>query len=294
MSDIAARLAGAPITWGVCEVPGWGHQMAAERVLSEAAAVGLRAMELGPPGYLGVDAAEAAAALRRHGLRLAAGFLAVVLHDAGRADDALADVASSADVLAGAGADVLVLAAQTGLDGYDVSGELDARGWSVLADTLERAGGIARERGLALTVHPHYGTMIETAAHVERFLDETDAALCLDTGHLIVGGADPLGVARRASRRVQHVHLKDVDARMAARVRARDLTYHDAVASGMYRPLGEGDARIDELVAELEAQGYDGWYVLEQDTVLAAEPAPGASPAAQAGRSLQRVLEVAA
>jgi hypothetical protein len=29
----SARIAAAPISWGVCEVPGWGHQMAAERVL---------------------------------------------------------------------------------------------------------------------------------------------------------------------------------------------------------------------------------------------------------------------
>jgi inosose dehydratase len=294
LSGIASRLAGAPITWGICEVPGWGHQMDNTRVLSEAAAVGLRAMELGPPGFLGADAREAAAALELHGLRLAAGFVALVLHDDERARATLDEIARSADVLAGAGADVLVLAAQTGRDGYDVSADLDARGWSVLADTLQRADCIARERGLELTVHPHYGTMIETAAHVERFLAETDASLCLDTGHLLVGGADPLEVARRASGRVRHVHLKDVDGRMAARVRARTLTYHDAVAAGMYCVLGEGDARVLELIPELERSGYDGWYVLEQDTVLAQEPRAGAGPAADAGRSLERVLEIAA
>ena len=35
------RLAGAPISWGVCEVPGWGLMLPPERVLGEMAALGL-------------------------------------------------------------------------------------------------------------------------------------------------------------------------------------------------------------------------------------------------------------
>jgi inosose dehydratase len=32
---IMDRVAGAPISWGVCEVPGWGHQLSPEQVLPE-------------------------------------------------------------------------------------------------------------------------------------------------------------------------------------------------------------------------------------------------------------------
>ena len=46
----AAKIAAAPISWGVCEVPGWGHQLGADRVLSEMRAAGLSATELGPEG----------------------------------------------------------------------------------------------------------------------------------------------------------------------------------------------------------------------------------------------------
>src|SRR5882757_3584128 len=89
---LAERVAAAPISWGVCEAPGWGHEMPAERVLSEMHALGLRATELGPTGYLGADPAQVRARLDRHGMRLVGGFLPVVLHAEG-ADFAEADAA---------------------------------------------------------------------------------------------------------------------------------------------------------------------------------------------------------
>jgi len=49
------RIAGAPISWGVCEVPGWGYQLPADKVLSEMSSLGLAATELGPDGFLPTD-----------------------------------------------------------------------------------------------------------------------------------------------------------------------------------------------------------------------------------------------
>jgi inosose dehydratase len=117
--------------------------------------------------------------------------------------------------------------------------------------------------------------------------------LCLDTGHLLVGGADPVAMTRAAGLRIAHVHLKDVDASLAARVRAGELGYRDAVRRGMYRPLGEGDLDVLAVLELLAGLRYDGWLVLEQDVVLETEPLPGRGPAAEAARSvdfLRRVL----
>ena len=47
---------------------------------------------------------------------------------------------------------------------------------------------------------------------------------------------------------------------------------------GLYRPLGRGDVDLVTVITALEEAGYDGWYVLEQDTVLSAEPEPGSGP----------------
>jgi inosose dehydratase len=287
--ELDQRIAGAPISWGVCEVAGWGYQLAPERVLREAAAMGLRAVELGPPGFLGADAGLVRKSLERNGLRLAAGFLAVVMHRREAVGAALDAISATARILSAAGADVLVLAADTGDGGYEASGEMRDSEWAVLAETLLAARVEGERWGLEVTLHPHYGTMIQSAAQVDRLLAVSDTHLCIDTGHLFVGGADPLGVTRSALGRVRHVHLKDVDAAIADRLRRGELSYHEAVSEGLYRPLGDGVIDIASIVALLESSGYRGWYVLEQDTVLSAEPADGDGPASVAALSLRRL-----
>jgi len=108
------RVAGAPISWGVCEVPGWGYQLPADRVLAEMRAVGLMATEFGPEGYLPSDPGQRSALLAEHGLSAAGGFVPVVLHEP--AIDPLAAVDRALDAFAG-GHPVLVLAAATGRPG---------------------------------------------------------------------------------------------------------------------------------------------------------------------------------
>lgn len=296
MSEASLRVAGAPITWGVCEVLGWGCQLPAERVLRELAGAGMRAVELGPRGFLPDEPAEVTRVLRRHDLRLAAGFVPAVLHRREARARAMNEIAAAAATLAAAGADVVVLAAGlgNGAGGYERSAELSDAEWGTLAEGLEQAREAAARHGLPVALHPHYGTAVERPAHVNRLLAETDVALCLDTGHLLVGGADPADVAKAADGRVTHVHLKDVDAALAARVRGGELGYRDAVALGLYRPLGEGDVDLRSVVQSLRAAGYAGWYVLEQDVVLEAEPLPGEGPARAAARSvdyLERILQ---
>jgi inosose dehydratase len=122
------------------------------------------------------------------------------------------------------------------------------------------------------------GTLIEGQEDVTRLLELTDAEVCLDTGHLAVAGVDPLQVAEAAAGRVVHVHLKDVDARLAREVRAGGLSYAAAVASGLYRPLGRGSVDLAEIVRRLEGAAFPGWYVLEQDVMLSGEPGPGQGP----------------
>ncbi len=269
------RLAGAPISWGVCEVPEWGLQLTPERVLGDMRALGMTATEAGPPGFLPADATTARALLAAHQLRLVGGFVTAVLHDASRRSAELAAVDSQAAWLAAGGAEVLVLAAATGGVGYSATNEIADVGWRELFTSLDAVDGIARRRGLALAVHPHFGTVIERADHVDRFLAGCRHGLCLDTGHLVLGGADPVRVAATAASRVRHVHLKDVDPELSARVRGHDLDYAPAVRRGLYCALGEGDARIGEVLALLRRTAYSGWSVIEQDVRLdAAPPAP--------------------
>lgn len=290
---MSPRVAGAPISWGVCEVPGWGYQMEAERVLSEAADLGLTALEAGPDGFLPGEPEAAARLLSAHGLELIGGFVPVVMHRPEARDQELASVERQASLFAAAGADVLVVAADTDEEGYEESEALDDHEWDELFETLAKVEEIGARHGLAVVLHPHYGTQIETPEQVRRFLEGCETGLCLDTGHSMVGGGDPVELAELAAGRIRHVHLKDVDRGLAGRVVSGTVDYEQAVRDGLYRPLGDGDVNVRRVLEILDGAGYDGWYVLEQDIMLDEEP--GEEPAEGVGRSLAfltKILEV--
>jgi inosose dehydratase len=270
-------LAGAPISWGVCEVPGWGLMLEPDRVFAEMASLGLGATELGPIGYLPFDPAAIRERLDRHGLRLVGGFVPLVLHteDLRPARESAERIAR---VLAGAGADVFVAAAVAD-DGWSTPLALDDAAWSRLARHLAEIARLVEDHGLTLALHPHAGTQIERREDVERMLAISDAGWCLDSGHLLIGGFDPTDFVRRHGDRIVHAHLKDVDAGIAVRLRAGELTLVEATQAGLFRPLGRGDARIDEVVDLLSRTGYERWLVLEQDAaVTGVEPPVGSGP----------------
>lgn len=264
------KIAGAPISWGVCEVPGWGYQLDRDRVMAEMRQAGLTATELGPDGFLPGDTTELTAFLDGFGLSCVGGFVPVILHDA--AHDPADDLAGPLESLLAARADVVVLAAATGAEGYDARPELDDAQWNTLLANLDRLGEIAAARGLKAVLHPHVGTMVETRSDVDRVLAGSTIPLCLDTGHLLIGGTDPLELTRAVPERIEHAHLKDVDVELARKVQNGELTYTEAVAAGMYVPLGAGDVDIAGIVKTLEDGGYTGWYVMEQDNILHGAP----------------------
>jgi inosose dehydratase len=250
--------------------------MSSERVLAEMSELGLKATEFGPDGFLPDDPQAKAATLERFGLAAVGGFVPLVLHDS--ATDPLPAADRALDGLAAANAEVIVLAAVSGTNGYDQAPQLDDEAWSCLLANLDRLAERGRGRGVDACLHPHVGTVIETPAEVNRVLDGSRIPLCLDTGHLLIGGTDPAELARDVPQRITHTHLKDVDASWADKVRAGEVSYTEAVRQGMYRPLGQGDVDIAAIVASLQGGGYPGWYVMEQDTVLDAAPT-GRGPA---------------
>ncbi len=288
-------LAGAPITWGVCEVPGWGTMLPPDRVFGEMADLGLTATELGPvDDYLPLDAEAIRGALAPHGLQLLGGFVPLVLHVAAERDAAVAQARRVASVMAAAGASAFVLALVQDA-AWSAPQPLDDDGWATLAAGVDAVATATAELGLTTVVHPHQGTLVERRADVDALARLSDVAWCLDPGHLALGGYDPIEFIDNWGDRVAHVHLKDVDLAVAQRLNAGELTLMAAVQAGLFRPLGTGDARIAELIAALDARGYDGWMVLEQDcAITGAVPAPGEGPVADAARSLDFLREIPA
>ncbi len=264
------RIAGAPISWGVCEVPGWGFQLPADRVLREMSSLGLVATELGPEGFLPTDPDQLAPVLAQHRLSAVGGFTPFVLH---RPEiDPVVELERVVPSFVATGAGVMVISADTGLAGYDSRPALDDGGWDRLLANLDRVARRAEEYGVRSVLHPHVGTMVETSADVDRVLEGSEISLCLDTGHLLIGGTDPAELTRQVPERIAHTHLKDVDLSWARKVQDGHTTYTEAVRQGMYRPLGQGDVDVAAIVGHLGRHQYSGWYVLEQDTILTDAP----------------------
>jgi inosose dehydratase len=285
-ASLENRLAGAPISWGVCEVPGWGRQLPPERVLAEMAALGLKATELGPLGWLPLDGAAVRATLDAYGLRLVGGFVPLVVHEADLAPTR-EHAERVAAMLATGGAELMVAALVTDLD-WSAPVTLDDAGWARAGANLREIADLAGSHGLELVLHPHVGTLVERAEDVRRALAHTDVRWCFDTGHLLIGGVDPVQFVRDHADRIGHVHLKDVNASLAERVRSGELSLVEATQAGLFQPLGEGDARIDDVVRLLDEAGYERWLVLEQDlAITGTEPPADGGPALDVRRSIE-------
>ncbi len=285
-----AKIAGAPISWGVCEVPGWGHQMVRDRVLAEMVSVGYTACEFGPLGFLPESPAERKAVLEAAGLSAVGGFVPVVLHKADH--NPVPEITAELEVFKACGATVMVLAASSGEDSYDSRPVLTDAEWDTMLSNLGTLRDLAATYGVTAVIHPHVGTMVEDNADITRVLNGSDIGFCFDTGHMLIGGTDPVQFAVEHADRIKHVHLKDVNLPVAERVRSGEITYYVGVTQGLYAPLGQGDVDVATIVGSLTKAGFTGWYVLEQDNVITAEPGEGAGPLADARASVEYLRSV--
>jgi len=257
------------------------------RVLSEMRSVGLHATELGPDRYLPSEPRELEPLLASHELSLIGAFVPLTLYRAELASDMLSYCQRASGTLASAGSSIMVLGPSSHLDGYDTPVTLSEEEWDLFFENLQRVVEINGEDGLTTAVHPHWGMAVERPEHVDRLLDCSEAGLCLDTGHIYLGGGDPVTIAEQAGSRVVHVHLKDVDEEKAQRVLAGEVPFRQAVIDDLFVPLGAGAVDIAGVIRHLESIGFDGWYVLEQDVSLKGEPAPGEGPIADAIASVE-------
>jgi inosose dehydratase len=292
VSDLLERVAGAPITWGVDGSPGWGHLMGRDRVLREMVESGLRATELGPDGYLPTDRIELQEFLDQFEMSIVGGFVPALLYRPDRIDRELDYVTRASHQLASTGSKVLVLGPSSHHAGYDTPVDMSADEWTTFLANLGRLDEVVSDTGLQTALHPHWGMAIATADDIDRLLDASKVGLCLDTGHAYLGGADPAAIARSVPERVLHVHLKDVNAAGADEVRSGEVPFRQAVIDGLFVPLGQGAVDIAGVINALEDADYRGWYVLEQDVSLKAEPPDGEGPKVDAIDSVAYLREL--
>jgi inosose dehydratase len=256
------------------------------------ASLGLKATELGSNGYLPTTPADLKHCVANHGLAMIGGFVPIVAHDPREEAATIEAARRAAALMSGAGGSLFVSAAVTTWD-WAPRTPIDDRGWDQAAHVFSIVDEIAAEHGMVQALHPHVGTIVESDEDVQRVLAISDVGWTLDTGHLLIGGTDPLAFVADRFDRIRHVHLKDVHLDLAAPVFAGERSIMEGVQAGMFCNLGDGDVPIAEVIVALETAGYDRWYVLEQDAALTeGTPAVGQGPLLDVQASIEFLRSV--
>jgi inosose dehydratase len=295
------KVANAPCSWGVLEFDLEGEGMTCERVLSEMARAGYVGTELGDWGFMPTTPAALGELLARHRLELVGAYVPVPLcHEAAHTEGVAQALRTARLVAAVAPGALVVLADDAGKVAQRVEHAgrirpdlgLDHGQWATFARGAERiARAVRDETGLRTVFHHHCAGYVETADELAALMERTDPdllGLCLDTGHLVLGGGDPLEALALYGRRIWHVHLKDFSREIGERSREQGWDYFRSVKEGVFCELGRGAVDFSALVAALRRLGYEGWAVVEQD-VLPGMGTPLQS-AHQSRAYLQRVV----
>ncbi|MDR6971637.1 sugar phosphate isomerase/epimerase [Leifsonia shinshuensis] len=276
-------VAGAPVSFGVFEMtPDGAATLSADDILDILAETGYAGVDLGPLGFLG-RGRVLRDRLASRGLELAGGWVELPFTDdeAFRAslldlDAALAVFSEAAEAaprrlpkptLADSGSPERRRAPGSGI------GALDPSGWERLAANAAIAADRVRAAGFEPTFHHHAGTFVESPEEIGVFLERVDVGLTLDTGHLLIGGGDPVAALTAWAGRINHLHLKDVDRSELHAVLSAGGGMREVWSSGAFVAFGSGDIDLAAVLAAVEAIGFDGWIVVEQDVL----PAPDVS-----------------
>jgi inosose dehydratase len=287
------RVANAPCSYGAFEVTvgRLPNIPDARDVLASMADAGYAGTELGPPGYLG-DRDELRGRLAANGLDLVGGYIPIRFTEPDVLAEDIAALEASLDLFAAAGATGArpvfadagspERAARPGAAAADRSLGLDDEGWRRFAEGVARAAEVARARGFEPTFHHHTATHVEARWEIERVLELTDVGLLLDTGHLALGGGDPVEGLRDWHERIDHLHVKDYSRSILEGVLADRAGMEEAWRRGVFVELGAGDVDLPAFFAEVESVGYSGWLVVEQDRIPAPDEDASDAIAAQA------------
>ncbi|MBQ7638125.1 MAG: myo-inosose-2 dehydratase [Clostridia bacterium] len=146
--------------------------------------------------------------------------------------------------------------------------------WDMLCTGLNKLGKVAKDMGIALTFHHHMGTVVQTAAEIDRMMENTDPelfSLLFDSGHLAYCGEDYMAVLKKYAKRIKHVHLKDIRPEVIAKVKDEHLSFLQGVRLGTFTVPGDGAIDFGPIFDVLAENCYEGYVLVEaeQDPAIA-------------------------
>ncbi|MGN5129718.1 myo-inosose-2 dehydratase [Aeromonas hydrophila] len=265
-----------PLTWTNDDLPSLGADTPLETCLSEGKQAGFAGFELG--NKFPRQASVLGPILARHQLKLVSGWYSGELLSRS-VEEEIAAVQDHLTLLRELGSNVMVFAEVTGCihGNQQIPVHLrplfPAERWEEYGRKLTEFARYTLSQGVKIAYHHHMGTVIETEQDIDNLMRHTgdEVGLLLDTGHLTFADADPVAVAKRWAPRINHVHCKDIRAKVLADVKNRKLSFLDSVLAGVYTVPGDGCVDYGALFPILKANGYQGWLVVEaeQDPAIA-------------------------
>ena len=268
------RISNAPCSWGI-EFADAPNNPVWNRVLDEMSEAGYQATELGPYGYLPTDVQLLKNALNQRHLSIIAGTLFKYLHQLDKRKDIVVFTRKNCELLQAVGAQYMVIIDHVSSPRTDQAGQIKTADrlplaqWKGMMQTIDECAGVCLDHGITPVLHPHTGTYIEYLDETERAMNDLTidrVKLCVDTGHCYYAGMDPAQIIRTYGDRVAYMHFKDVNAEVHKKVIENSIDFYNAIAEGVFCPLGEGDLDFDSVYAALADIGYEGWITVEQDT----------------------------
>jgi inosose dehydratase len=260
-----------PIGWNNDDLQSLGDEYTRDDYLSEGAAIGFAGFEMGHK--LPSVAWEMRPLLDKYGLKFVSGWYSTELLKRSVKDE-IAAVQKHMALLKGMGCSVMVTCEVSGC----IHGQLEtplsqrpvlpADQWAEFGRKMTEFGKYMADAELPVAYHHHMGTVVQTEAEVDRFMEVTgpEVGLLLDTGHLTFGGGDAVAVAKRWGRRINHVHCKDIRPALLKRSLAEDWSFLKGVVEGVFTVPGDGCVDYRAVLSAVKAAGYRGkWLVIEAE-----------------------------
>ena len=282
MSDDRAPIAvaNAPVSYGAFELTvGVDPDVpSGVQVLDQVAAAGYAGIDLGPVGYLG-EGERLGELLAERGLGLAGAYVELPYSEPARLEESLPELDSILGVfdavrsyltgpaprptLADKGTKRRAMLPARSVRDHSLGYDTD--GWRRFAAGLATVLARCRDRGYEPTFHPETGTHVEAPWEIERVLEVSDVGLCLETGHMLLGGGDPVAMLRDLGDRVNHVHLKDARRSVMDGIVTDEAPVTEIWTREAFCELGRGDLDADAILDGLRRISFGGWLVVEQD-----------------------------
>lgn len=266
------KLGIAPIAWTNDDMPDLGSENTFEQCISEMALAGFTGCEVGNK-YPRDDIPALKKALSLRNMQICNAWFSSFLLTKPY-DEVEKDFTDHISFLKEMGARVVGISEQSySIQGTDKSVFKDKYimnddEWARLCDGVNRLGKVAKDMGIVLTYHHHMGTVVQTAAEIDRLMENTDPelfSLLYDSGHLAYYGEDYIGVLKKYASRVKHVHLKDIRPEVIDKVKRENLSFLEGVRLGTFTVPGDGAIDFGPIFDILADSGYEGYVLVEAE-----------------------------